>query len=203
MYSDIFMAKRYIMYLNKANKNTKCVVVLSDTKSIINIMKWYEFAKQLMDEQKIKQDDLKDVLGVATRGAVGHYLSGRRSVSAEQFNALANKLNVSMDILFCGKNTNSLFNAYEQLSPENKILVENTIKALSSNQQNHLTPAAPHVGGGGCGVIDECVDRRALERRVEIEVQKKSALTWPELRNSFYVRHHQQDEGDQNILQSE
>ena len=58
-------------------------------------------------------------------------------------------------------------------------------------------------GGGGCDVIDECVDRRALERRVEIEVQKKSAMTWPELRNSFYVRQQQQDEDDQNILQSE
>ena len=93
---------------------------------------------------------------------------------------------------------------YKALSPENKKMIETMMLSLFTTQEKTLTTPAPHVwGGGGCDVIDECVDRRALERRVEIEVQKKSAMTWPELRNSFYVRQQQQDEDDQNILQSE
>jgi SOS-response transcriptional repressor LexA len=62
-------------------------------------MKWHDFAKGLMADKKIKQDDLIGVLGVKTRGAVGHYLSGRRVPSAEQLIALANKLDITFDEL--------------------------------------------------------------------------------------------------------
>lgn len=55
-------------------------------------MKWYEKAKRLMDQQNIKQDDLIIVMDVKTRGAVGHYLSGRRQPTLDQFIALTKKL---------------------------------------------------------------------------------------------------------------
>lgn len=99
MYSFIFMPKRYTLYLNKATKNTNCVVVKSDTESIIHAMKWYTKIKRSMKDKKIIQDDLISVFGVKTRGAVGHYLSGRRTPSAEQFKALAEKFGLTIDEL--------------------------------------------------------------------------------------------------------
>ena len=44
----------------------------------------------------LKQADLTDALGVKTRGAVGHYLAGRREPSIEQLAALAAKLQISL-----------------------------------------------------------------------------------------------------------
>jgi len=65
-------------------------------------MKWYEYAKRLMADKKIKQDDLIPVFNVTTRGAVGHYLSGRRQPSGEQLKSLADKLGLSIDDLLAG-----------------------------------------------------------------------------------------------------
>lgn len=52
-----------------------------------------------MRELSIKQADLIRPLGVATRGAVGHYLSGRRDPSPEQLAALAAVLRLSLSDL--------------------------------------------------------------------------------------------------------
>ena len=87
------------MYLDNTSINTKCVVDLSDTESIINKMKWYNRIKGLMVDRKIKQKDLIDVFGVTTRGAVGHYLSGRREPDIAQLKALAEKFNLTMNEL--------------------------------------------------------------------------------------------------------
>ena len=62
-------------------------------------MKWYEKAKRLMADKNIKQKDLINVLGVATRGAVGHYLTGRRNLTHIQLKAMCEKLDCSMDEL--------------------------------------------------------------------------------------------------------
>lgn len=69
---------------------------------IMNI-NWYDRAKALMKEKRVTQDDLIAVLGVKTRGAVGHYLTGRREPNGEQLKQLADKLNISIDWLLTGK----------------------------------------------------------------------------------------------------
>jgi transcriptional regulator with XRE-family HTH domain len=138
MYSFIVMLKRYIMYFKIASKTTNCVIDSLDTKSIISNMKWYEFAKQLMKEQGIKQEDLMTVFGVATRGAVGHYLSGRRSVTAEQFKSLSDRLGVSMDDLFSAKVTYSLCKEITNLPKEKRSVIELMINALNNPE---TTPA--------------------------------------------------------------
>ena len=56
-----------------------------------------------MKEKGLKQDDLIPVFGVKTRGAVGHYLTGRREPNGDQLKALADKLNHSLDWLLTGK----------------------------------------------------------------------------------------------------
>jgi SOS-response transcriptional repressor LexA len=63
-------------------------------------MKWYEKAKKLMKQKGIKQDDLISIFGVTTRGAVGHYLTGRRQPDPDQIAALALKLGCKIDDLF-------------------------------------------------------------------------------------------------------
>lgn len=64
---------------------------------------WQDRARARMDALGLTQEDLLETLGVATRGAVGHYLSGRREPSIGQFDALAKKLGFSsMDELLNG-----------------------------------------------------------------------------------------------------
>jgi transcriptional regulator with XRE-family HTH domain len=99
MYSDNFMTIRYNMYLESASGNTKCGVVFLDSSCILKEMKWYEKAKRLMTIKKIRQEDLIDVFGVTTRGAVGHYLTGRRQPDPDQMKALADKLDCTLDEL--------------------------------------------------------------------------------------------------------
>jgi len=62
-------------------------------------MKWYEKAKLLIANNKIRQEDLLDVFGVTTRGAVGHYLNGRRQPDPIQMKALADKIGCTLDEL--------------------------------------------------------------------------------------------------------
>lgn len=64
---------------------------------------WCSRAVARMEERGLKQTDLMETFGVSTRGAVGHYLSGRREPSIGQFQRLAEKLGfASMDELFGG-----------------------------------------------------------------------------------------------------
>lgn len=60
---------------------------------------WADVAKRLMREQGITQEDLKDALGVETRGAVGHYMTGRRDLTLVQFIKLSRRLGVSISQL--------------------------------------------------------------------------------------------------------
>lgn len=99
MYSFIFMPKRYTMCLENTSTDTKCGVVYSDTSSIIAPMKWYTKIKGLMADRKIKQKDLIKVFNVETRGAVGHYLTGRREPNIDQLKALAEKFELTLDEL--------------------------------------------------------------------------------------------------------
>lgn len=84
-------------------KDTKRCVVFIKSSCILLFMKWYLAAKRLMKAKKIRQDDLIETLGVKTRGAVGHYLSGRRQPTPAQLIALAGKLGCTVDELLSGE----------------------------------------------------------------------------------------------------
>jgi len=55
-----------------------------------------------MDERDITQQDIADALGV-TRGAVGHWLCGRREPTLSQFVELSEALDVSAGWLLAGE----------------------------------------------------------------------------------------------------
>lgn len=96
------------MYPLSACQATYCGVAEKDTARIIPKMKkalpdWCARAVARMKELGIVQTDLLETFDVTSRGAVGHYLSGRREPSLEQFRRLAAKLKFSsMDELLSG-----------------------------------------------------------------------------------------------------
>lgn len=107
-------------------------------------MKWYEYAKKLMKNQGIPQDDLILPLEVKTRGTVSHYLNGRRTPTPEQFATIAAILKISMDELMYGgkelipetsKATNEPIANYELImSNEEKNMIE-MFRKLTSEQK--------------------------------------------------------------------
>lgn len=60
---------------------------------------WLKKVKFLMKEKGIKQQDLMEIFGVSSQGAVSHYFSGRNKTSDEQLKALANFLDVDVEQL--------------------------------------------------------------------------------------------------------
>lgn len=61
--------------------------------------RWANTAIGLMKAQGITQEDLKEDFGVNTRGAVGHYLTGRREPSIDQLLKVSRRLGVSVSQL--------------------------------------------------------------------------------------------------------
>lgn len=95
--------ERYITYPFRAS-DTPCAGDSRDTPRIICGMEtWYATAKARMRQIGLTQEDLAAALGVTTRGAVGHYLSGRRQPSPEQMKVIADQLRMSLDRLMSGK----------------------------------------------------------------------------------------------------
>lgn len=60
---------------------------------------WIDRTRRRMAELGVTQADLMEPLGVNTRGAVGHYMTGRREPSLAQFAALAERLGMTTDEL--------------------------------------------------------------------------------------------------------
>jgi transcriptional regulator with XRE-family HTH domain len=58
---------------------------------------WVKIAKKRMRELGITQSDLLDVFNVTTRGAVGHYFSGRSAIDVDQLESLSQKLKMRID----------------------------------------------------------------------------------------------------------
>tara|TARA_Y100000310_G_C20235277_1_gene602130 strand:- start:30 stop:227 length:198 start_codon:yes stop_codon:yes gene_type:complete len=65
-------------------------------------MTWIDRARDVMFERGITQQDIADMLGV-TRGAVGHWLCGRREPTLSQFIELSDALEVSAGYLLAGE----------------------------------------------------------------------------------------------------
>ena len=60
---------------------------------------WATIAAERMGALKLTQDDLLDAFEVKTRGAVGHYFTGRREPSIKQLQNLAKKLDLNISTL--------------------------------------------------------------------------------------------------------
>ena len=60
---------------------------------------WITKAKLIMKQRGITQQDLVPVMGKTTRGAIGHYFTGRSEPSLEQLKNLAKFLGVSVNYL--------------------------------------------------------------------------------------------------------
>lgn len=85
-------------------KDTRCGVEAIDTLRTIHAMTdWIERTKQKMVDMGLTQTDLMTAFGVRTRGAVGHYLSRRRTPTPDQIIALAKKLRISAGELLDGE----------------------------------------------------------------------------------------------------
>ena len=105
----------YTSVSSQADLDTKSVVARMDTLRTIQSMEtWQDRVRSVMKEQGITQDALTYVLGVSTRGAVGHYLSGRREPSAAQLQSLAKFLKVNLNWLLTGEGSRN-FNIFEDV----------------------------------------------------------------------------------------
>lgn len=103
----LYIHEGYDMYHSVSSQvdlDTKSVVARMDTLRTIQAMEnWQDRVRSVMKEKGVTQDRLTSVLGVSTRGAVGHYLSGRREPSASQLKALSKFLDVDIDWLLTGE----------------------------------------------------------------------------------------------------
>jgi transcriptional regulator with XRE-family HTH domain len=156
-------------------EDSLAVIDKNDTARILRAMeKWYERARRLMKEQGVTQDDLTAVLKV-TRGAVGHYLSGRHDPSIEQLCALAEKLNCSLDWLLLGKTEPPptprahepppVYGAADQLSALVTLAHEqrDLLRIIADRLVTTAPPADPELMP-----TPGIYDRRQKERRVTI-----------------------------------
>lgn len=66
-----------------------------DTLRIVQRMKWFERAAALAKAQEVTHDDIADALGV-TRGAVGHWLNGRREPDFADLRKMARLLKTTI-----------------------------------------------------------------------------------------------------------
>ena len=112
---------------------------------------WAVVATRKMKAEKITQDDLVSVFDVKTRGAVGHYFTGRREPSLKQLKNLAEKLGMTIGELTDDTSENAIAESnasynvssttaqfvelYSKLSPENKEHIEKSIKATIALQK--------------------------------------------------------------------
>lgn len=113
----------YTSVSSQADLDTKSVLAGLDTlRTIQNMEKWFDRVRALMRERKVTQEDLKEPLGVGTRGAVGHYLSGRREPSLEQLEALAAYLKTDLGWMISGEGSKSPYQAYAEYLVGNEVV---------------------------------------------------------------------------------
>ena len=91
---------------------------------------WKERLKTLLKQRKLSQEKLANSIGT-TRGAIGHYLSGRRIPSLSQIEAIANSLNVHPAWLLFGQQPSEIREQSVEYAREhhldNKIQILGTI----------------------------------------------------------------------------
>jgi transcriptional regulator with XRE-family HTH domain len=111
---------------------------------------WAKIARQRMAALSITQDDLRLIFNVHTRGAVGHYLSGRREPGILQLQTLAKHLQLSVSQLIgehpldsnCTPANREIVALYDMASLEARSMV---IAALK--ESINFTDSDPHQSG--------------------------------------------------------
>lgn len=158
--------KRYVMYPHDAS-DTDCVGDAKYTPRIITSMDtWQARAKMRMKQDGVTQEDLVPVFGVTTRGAVGHYLSGRRIPSPTQMKALADHLRMSLDELMGGPSDES---------------AQKTIRQLNLEVWEKIKEARTRAGLTQAQVADACgISREAVS---QWEARDEAKRTHPGLEN--------------------
>lgn len=124
-------------------------------------MEYKDFAQRLnglrIDKGIKNQKILAKWLGVST-SIVSEWLRGEKIPSHERAIMIAGKFECSLEWLMTGKGGKYLdetaidpfYSMYLALPEIHRAAVQNLVRALSQNpDQNPLTPATPHVGGGG------------------------------------------------------
>lgn len=89
-----------------------------------------------MRELDVRQLDLMPVLGVTTRGAVGHYLTGRRDLTGDQMHAMAQFLGMTVEELQ-GDAPPEVKPIVQRLSPDELVLLEK-YRASDDSAKRHL-----------------------------------------------------------------
>lgn len=126
------------MYLSNASQIQNVALSHAIQKVSCNAMAqtWYDRARARMAELQLTQADLMKPLEVDTRGAVGHYLTGRRHPDPHQLIALAKVLKMSLDELLLGipmhqaNEPPSMYVADEALLAECMRMVDRLIGAM-------------------------------------------------------------------------
>lgn len=99
---------------------------------------WIKRVKKIMAEKRITQQDLVPILGLSTRGAVGHYLTGRSKPTLDQFQAMADYFGVSINFILTGDSNEATINkqklqqciaAVDNVITKNKLSVDDDQKA--------------------------------------------------------------------------
>jgi hypothetical protein len=75
---------------------------------------WVQAVQSKMNRLNLKQHDLLPVLKVKTRGAVGHYFTGRNELSVTQMRDLCEFLELDMVNLISGENMQESVNELKQ-----------------------------------------------------------------------------------------
>jgi len=78
---------------------------------------WIMRTKSIMREKKLTQSDLAPVMGKKSRGAVGHYFTGRSKPTFDQLESLAKYLGVSLSWLVSEQENETIFNALTSIAP--------------------------------------------------------------------------------------
>jgi len=111
---------------------------------------WIINARRRMKELSVRQLDLMPVLGVTTRGAVGHYLTGRRDLTGEQMHALAQFLGMTVEELQ-GSPAAAVPAIVQRLAPDELALLEK-YRASDATAKKHLqavSDALANYSSGG------------------------------------------------------
>lgn len=111
MYSRSFMSNK-IHYVSVIGKPTDTFCVVPNGARVNYYMgmkktdakafekpRWAYIAESIMEERGITQESLVPVFGKKTRGAIGHYFTGRRQPDVNQLLALAKHFGISLSEL--------------------------------------------------------------------------------------------------------
>lgn len=119
--------------------DTNSVIANLDTLRTINSMEtWQDRTRLLMKKKGVTQEALTQVLCVSTRGAVGHYLSGRREPSISQLRSLADFFKVDFSWLVSGNDTleNALIKGEIHAIPEFRPEFRHLDESAAANTAN-------------------------------------------------------------------